>query len=313
MPEALVTGGAGFIGATLVRMLAGRGYQVRVYDDLSTGSREHLDELGVELVEGDVRDLDRLTQDSRGADAVFHRAAGAGVVDSIENPLGNFDVNARGTVTALWAARQAGVPRLVFSSSNAPLGANAYPADEQKPVAPLSPYGAGKATGEAYCSAFHGAYGMDAVAVRFSNAYGPRSAHKTNVIPLFIRKIMAGEAITVYGDGTQTRDFVFVSDLADGLIRAVETPGVGGEIFQLASGVETSLNDLIGMLGEVSGHRPEVRHEPPRAGEIQRNYSLVDKARSRLGYEPEVPLAAGLRLTWDWFAQHSEPAALSHD
>jgi UDP-glucose 4-epimerase len=286
---------------------------VRVYDDLSTGSREHLDELGVELVEGDVRDLDRLTQASRGADAVFHLAAGAGVVDSIENPLGNFDVNARGTVTALWAARQAGVPRLVFSSSNAPLGANAYPADEQKPVAPLSPYGAGKATGEAYCSAFHGAYGMDAVAVRFSNAYGPRSAHKTNVIPLFIRKIMAGEAITVYGDGTQTRDFVFVSDLADGLIRAVETPGVGGEIFQLASGVETSLNDLIGMLGEVSGHRPEVRHEPPRAGEIQRNYSLVDKARSRLGYEPEVPLAAGLRLTWDWFAQHSEPAALSHD
>src|SRR6188474_3543013 len=111
MPEALVTGGAGFIGATLVWMLAGRGYQVRVYDDLSTGSREHLDELGVELVEGDVRDLDRLTQASRGADAVFHLAAGAGVVDSIENPLGNFDVNARGTVTALWAARQAGIPR----------------------------------------------------------------------------------------------------------------------------------------------------------------------------------------------------------
>jgi len=202
----------------------------------------------------------------------------------------------------------------VFASSAAVYGEpRRVPVHEEDRAAPLSPYGAGKATGEAYCSAFHGAYGMDAVAVRFSNAYGPRSAHKTNVIPLFIRKIMAGEAITVYGDGTQTRDFVFVSDLADGLIRAVETPGVGGEIFQLASGVETSLNDLIGMLGEVSGHRPEVRHEPPRPGEIQRNYSLVDKARSRLGYEPEVPLAAGLRLTWDWFAQHSEPAALSHD
>jgi UDP-glucose 4-epimerase len=311
MPEALVTGGAGFIGATLARMLAGRGYTVRVYDDLSSGSRDHLDELGLELVVGDIRDLDRLTEASRGADAVFHLAAGAGVVDSIDNPLGNFDVNARGTLTALCAARQAGVPRLVFSSSNAPLGANAYPAHEDKPIAPLSPYGAGKATGEAYCSAFHGAYGMDAVAVRFSNAYGPRSAHKTNVIPLFIRKIIAGEPITVYGDGTQTRDFVFVSDLANGLIRAAETPGAGGEIFQLASGVETSLNELVEMLAEVSGTQPDVRYEPPRAGEIQRNYSLVDKARDRLGYEPEVPLAAGLRLTWDWFAQHGERAALT--
>jgi len=205
------------------------------------------------------------------------------------------------------------VPRLVFSSSNAPLGENAYPAHEEKPIAPLSPYGAGKATGEAYCSAFHGAYGMDAVAVRFSNAYGPRSARKTNVIPLFIRRIMAGRPLTIYGDGTQTRDFVFVSDLAEGLVRAAETPGVGGEIFQLASGVETSLNDLVRLVGEVSGREPEVRHEPPRAGEIQRNYSLIDKARDRLGYAPEVPLAAGLRLTWDWFAEHGEPALLASE
>jgi UDP-glucose 4-epimerase len=308
MPEALVTGGAGFIGSTLVRLLLGRGYGVRVYDDLSSGTRDHLEELDVELVVGDVRDLDRLTEAVRGADAVFHLAAGAGVVDSIENPLENFDQNARGTLVALWAAKKAGVPRLVFSSSNAPLGENAYPAHEEKPIAPLSPYGAGKATGEAYCSAFHGAYGMDAVAVRFSNAYGPRSSRKTNVIPLFIRKIMAGEPVTIYGDGTQTRDFVFVSDLANGLIRAAETPGVGGEIFQLASGVETRLNDLVKLLGEISGREPQVLHEPPRAGEIQRNYSLVDKARERLGHSPEVALGVGLRLTWDWFVQHGEPA-----
>jgi len=313
MPEALVTGGAGFIGSTLVRLLLARGYAVRVYDDLSSGSREHLDEREVELVVGDVRDLDSLTAAVRGADVVFHLAAGAGVVDSIENPLANFDLNARGTLVALWAAHQAGVPRLVFSSSNAPLGENAYPAHEEKPIAPLSPYGAGKATGEAYCSAFHGAYGMDAVAVRFSNAYGPRSARKTNVIPLFIRRIMAGRPLTIYGDGTQTRDFVFVSDLAEGLVRAAETPGVGGEIFQRESGVETSLNRLVRLGGEVSGREPEVRHEPPRAGEIQRNYSLIDKARDRLGYAPEVPLAAGLRLTWDWFAEHGEPALLASE
>jgi UDP-glucose 4-epimerase len=305
MPSALVTGGAGFIGSTLTRLLLERGYDVRVFDDLSSGSRDHLDGLDVELVTGDVRDLDALTAVAAGADAMFHLAAGAGVVDSIERPIENFDLNARGTLLALWAARESGVGRFVFSSSNAPLGDNAYPASEDKPLAPLSPYGAGKATGEAYCSAFHGAYGLDAVAVRFSNAYGPRSGRKTNVIPLFIRRIMAGEPLTIYGDGTQTRDFVYVSDLANGLIRAAEADGVGGEVFQLASGVETSLNDLVRMLGEVSGTSPEVRHEPPRAGEIQRNYSLIEKARSRLGHAPEVPLADGLARTWDWFQQAS--------
>ncbi|HET6850657.1 MAG TPA: NAD-dependent epimerase/dehydratase family protein [Gaiellales bacterium] len=301
MPTALVTGGAGFIGSTLTRLLLERGYGVRVFDDLSSGSRDHLDALDVELVTGDVRDLDALTRAAAGADAMFHLAAGAGVVDSIERPIENFDLNARGTLLALWAARESGVGRFVFSSSNAPLGDNAYPASEDKPLAPLSPYGAGKATGEAYCSAFHGAYGFPAVAVRFSNAYGPRSGRKTNVIPLFIRRIMDGQPLTIYGDGTQTRDFVFVTDLANGLIRAAEAGDVGGEVFQLASGVETSLNDLVRMLGEVSGTTPDVRYEPPRAGEIQRNYSLIDKARTRLGHAPEVPLADGLARTWDWF------------
>ncbi len=207
-------------------------------------------------------------------------------------------MNARGTVTALWAAQQAGAGRFVFSSSNAPLGAGAYPASEDKPTAPLSPYGASKAVGEAYCSAFFGAYGLDAVAVRFSNAYGPRSAHKGNVIPVFIRRMLAGEELVVYGDGEQTRDFVFVTDLADGLVRAAETAGVGGEVFQLASGVETTLNQLVSALGDVAGTEPRVRREPPRAGEILRNYSLVDKARDRLGYTPQVVLADGLAATW---------------
>jgi UDP-glucose 4-epimerase len=306
MPTAIVTGGAGFIGSTLTRLLLERGYGVRIYDDWSSGSREHLDGLDVELVTGDVRDGPALEAACAGADAMFHLAAGAGVVDSIERPVENFDLNARGTLLALCAARAAGVGRFVFSSSNAPLGDNAYPASEDKPVAPLSPYGAGKATGEAYCSAFFGAYGFEAVAVRFSNAYGPRSARKSNVIPLFIRRIMAGQPLTIYGDGTQTRDFVFVTDLANGLIRAAETPGVGGEIFQLASGVETSLNELVAQLARVSGRAPDVVHEPPRAGEIQRNYSLVDKARDRLGHAPQVALADGLEQTWRWFQTERE-------
>jgi UDP-glucose 4-epimerase len=302
MPRAIVTGGAGFIGSALIRALAAEGYDVRVVDDLSSGAAGNLDGTGAELRVGDVRDLDLLTEAARGCDVLFHLAAGAGVVESMNDPLTNFDQNARGTLTALEAARRAGVPRLVFSSSNAPLGENAYPASEDKPVAPLSPYGASKAAGEAYCSAFYGAYGMEAVVVRFSNAYGPRSAHKGNVIPLFIRRLRAGEDLVVFGDGSQTRDFVFCEDLAAGLIAAARTPGAGGQIFQLASGVETTLNRLLELLAQTSGITPQVRREPPRQGEIQRNYSLIDKARDVLGYSPQVDLEHGLRRTWDWFA-----------
>ena len=301
MRRALVTGGAGFIGSALVRLLSERGYEVCVFDDLSAGSPANLDGTDAELVVGDVRDSDALSRAAKGSEVVFHLAAGAGVFASIEDPFADFDLNAGGTLAALWAARQGGAERLVFSSSNAPLGTGAYPASEEKPTAPLSPYGASKATGEAYCSAFHGAYGFDAVVVRFSNAYGPRSAHKGNVIPTFIRRLLAGEELVVYGDGSQTRDFVFVTDLADGLLRAAEADSVGGEVFQLASGVETSLNDLLARLAEVSGRDPVVRREPARAGEIQRNYSLIDKARARLGYEPRVSLADGLRRTYEWF------------
>jgi UDP-glucose 4-epimerase len=271
-------------------------------DDLSSGDAANLDGTGAELRVGDVRDVDLLTEAARGCDVMFHLAAGAGVVESMNDPLTNFDQNARGTLTALEAARRAGVPRLVFSSSNAPLGENAYPASEDKPVAPLSPYGASKAAGEAYCSAFYGAYGMEAVVVRFSNAYGPRSAHKGNVIPLFIRRLRAGEDLVVFGDGSQTRDFVFCEDLAAGLIAAARTAGAGGQIFQLASGVETTLNRLLDLLAQTSGITPRVRREPPRQGEILRNYSLIDKARTVLGYSPQVELREGLQRTWDWFS-----------
>ena len=300
---ALVTGGAGFIGSALVRLLKERGHSVRVFDNLSTGSATNLDGTGADLVEGDVRDLGALLQAARGCHVVFHLAAGTGVQPSIEDPFADFDLNGRGTLSALWAAKESGASRFVFSSSNAPLGAGAYPASEDKPTAPLSPYGASKATGEAYCSAFSGAYGLETVAVRFSNALGPRSAHKRNVIPTFIRRLLEGSELVVYGDGEQTRDFVYVTDLANGLIRAMEADGVGGEVFQLASGVETSLNTLISLLVEISGCEPEVRREPPRRGEILRNYSLVEKAKHRLGYAPEVSLRQGLELTYAWFVE----------
>jgi UDP-glucose 4-epimerase len=302
MRRVLITGGAGFIGSALVRLLVERGDNVCVYDNLSTGSSELLDGTGAELVRGDVRDAKALERAAQRRDVFFHLAAGTGVLPSIEDPFADFDLNAGGTLTALWVARRVGAARFVFSSSNAPLGAGAYPASEDKPVAPLSPYGAGKAAGEAYCSAFHGAYGLEAVAVRFSNAYGPRSAHKGNVIPLFLQRLLAGEELVVYGDGTQTRDFVFVEDLAAGLELASTVEGIGGEIFQLASGVETSLNALVDLLAQVTGREPALRHEPPRPGEILRNYSLIGKAKERLGYAPEIALPEGLRRTYEWFS-----------
>jgi UDP-glucose 4-epimerase len=303
MRRVLVTGGAGFVGSALVRLLAERGYVARVYDNLSTGDASYLDGTDAELVEGDVRDIDALQTAARGCDVVFHLAAGTGVLPSIKDPLADFDLNAGGTLAALLAARRAGAARFVFSSSNAPLGAGAYPASEERPTAPLSPYGASKAAGEAYCSAFYGAYGLDTVAVRFSNAYGPRSGHKSNVIPIFIQRLLAKQELIVYGDGTQTRDFVFVTDLAEGLARAAEVEGIGGEVFQLASGVETSVNTLISLLAEIVGIAPKLRLEPARSGEILRNYSLIEKAQERLGYEPAVKLEDGLRRTCEWFAR----------
>jgi UDP-glucose 4-epimerase len=305
----LITGGAGFVGSALVRLLAERGDEVRVYDNLSTGSKTLLEGTGAELIVGDVRDRESLERAAEGCQVVFHLAAGTGVLPSIEDPFADFDLNAGGTLSALWAARHAAAARFVFSSSNAPLGAGAYPASEEKPIAPLSPYGAGKAAGEAYCAAFHGAYGLDAVAVRFSNAYGPRSAHKGNVIPLFLRRLLEDRELVVFGDGRQTRDFVFVEDLARGLLRASEVEGIGGEMFQLASGVETSLNTLVSLLGEVAGREPTVRHEPARPGEILRNYSLIDKARQRLGYQPAIALRDGLQRTYEWFTSLGAAAA----
>jgi len=292
----LVAGGAGFIGSALVRALAAAGFDARVLDDLSSGSPANLEGTDAELVTGDVRDLDLLIGAARGCDVVFHLAAGAGVVESMRDPLTNFDQNARGTLTALEAARRADVPRLVFSSSNAPLGENAYPASEDKPVAPLSPYGASKATGEAYCSAFHGAYGMDAVVVRFSNAYGPRSAHKGNVIPLFIRRLRAGEELVLYGDGSQTRDFVFVGDvvrailagLGDGNSRLIANVGTGGE---------TSVLELARAVNELCGNRSTIEHAPPRAGEILKSRARVDRLRDQLGVVAQTKLHDGLKAT----------------
>lgn len=302
MKHYLVTGGCGFIGVNLVSRLCGRGDAVRVFDNLSTGRHEDAAALGAQVIVGDVRDASALSDAAKGADVVVHLAAHTRVIESIADPDLNFDVNVLGTKNVLQACRDAGVQKLVFASTGgAILGDREPPVHEEMVPRPISPYGAGKLAGEAYCSAFTGSFGLNTVALRFSNVYGPLSYHKGSVIAQFFRNLLQGEPLVVYGDGSQTRDFVFVEDLIDAvlLVERIDTPG---DMFQIASGRETSLNELIALIGQVvPGRDLNVCYEPARRGEIARNYANIEKARKALGYEPRVPLEEGLRRTWHWF------------
>lgn len=297
MKAMLVTGGAGFIGASLVPMLLDQGYRVRVLDNLSVGSAAALAGLDVELVVGDIRD--RATVDSAvtGMDGVVHLAAHTTVIDSIQDPLHDYAINVGGTLNLLLSCRDHGIGRFVFASSNAPIGENTPPIDESKPARPLSPYGASKLAGEGYCSAFHGSYGLGTVILRFANVYGPRSTHKGSVVAKFIKDALSSGRLTIYGDGLQTRDFIYVEDLCRAILAAL-TSDVGGETFQIASGTETTILDLAHRIqAAFPDRRIEIVHEGQRAGEIIRNYSSIAKAQKMLGWSPQVSLDEGLAHT----------------
>jgi UDP-glucose 4-epimerase len=302
MKTYLITGGCGFIGVNLVATLVERGAQVRVLDNLSLGRRADIEPFGVELTVGDIRDRAAVLDCARGVDTVIHLAAHTRVVESVENPEINFDVNVVGTFNLLEACRRSGVRKFILASTGgAILGEQTPPVHEEMVPRPIAPYGASKLAGEGYCSAFHGAYGMQTVALRFSNVYGPWSYHKGSVIAQFFRNIMQGSPLIVYGDGRQTRDFVFVGDLVEAIL-AADAAELGGEAIQIASGRQTSLNELLQLMREVvAGRSFEVLYEPARAGEILHNYALIDKARWLLGYEPRTQLRDGLRATWQWF------------
>jgi UDP-glucose 4-epimerase len=302
MKKYLVTGGCGFIGVNLVSRLVQQGAQVRVLDNLSLGRREDTDPLGIELQIGDIRDSSAAMKACQGVDVVIHLAAHTRVVESVENPALNFDVNAAGTLNMLLAARESGVQKFIFASTGgAILGEQETPVHEGMVPRPISPYGAGKLAGEAYCSAFSGAYGLNTVALRFSNVYGPFSYHKGSVVAQFFRNLIQHQPLIIYGDGRQTRDFLYIEDLVEAVLLAAEA-GVSSEFFQIASGRETSVNELIdGMKKSVPDFQAEVRYEPARAGEISRNYADISKARKLLGFDPKTRLEDGLRTTWSWF------------
>ncbi len=312
MKSYLVTGGCGFIGVNLVSRLAGLGARVRILDNLSLGKREDVAPLGSDLRVGDIRDMAALKDACQGMDVVVHLAAHTRVVESISHPELNFEINAIGTMNVLRACRDAGVKKVIFASTGgAILGEQVPPVHEGMVPRPVSPYGASKLVGEAYCSAFCGSFGLNTVALRFSNVYGPFSYHKGSVVAQFFRNLMQEEPLVIYGDGQQTRDFLYVDDLVDAVLLAdkSETPG---EVFQIASGRETSLKDLLAAMKRVlPSVKFDVRYEPARAGEILRNYASIEKARRLLGYNPSKKLDDGLGDTWSWFVSQNARAASS--
>jgi UDP-glucose 4-epimerase len=319
----LVTGGCGFIGVALVwSLIDEREHAVRVVDNLAVGTREDLaavcefveaspSDVGpmnsapVELVAGDILDEDLALRVARGADVIVHLAANTGVAPSVEDPRSDCLTNVIGTLNYLEAARHNGVKRFVFASSGAAVGEVEPPIHEEITPHPVSPYGASKLSGEAYCSAYFRTFGVETAALRFGNVYGPLSNHKNSVIAKFIKRAMRGEVLEIYGDGTQTRDFIYIEDLVQAIRLAATAQTVGGETFQIATNAETSVQEmveeLLSVLAAADLKDVEVRHAAPRLGDVRRNYSDTSKAARTLGWRAEVALEEGLRRTMDWF------------
>jgi len=303
----LVTGGAGFIGSNIVERLVNEGYEVRVLDNFSTGRRENIVHLldKIELIEGDIVDLETCKRAVQGVDFVLHQAALPSVQQSIEDPLSTFQVNAQGTLNLLWASKEAGVKRFVYASSSAVYGDDPnIPNKEDILTVPNCPYGTSKLIGENLCRTFNKAYGLPTVSLRYFNVYGPRQALEgeySAVIPAFITSLLQGGRPNIYGDGEQTRDFVFVEDVVKANLLACFKKGIEGEVFNVACGEATSVNELLRILKELVGTDVEPIYAPPRPGEVRHSLADISKAKKMLGYQPRIDLREGLRRTLEHF------------
>jgi UDP-glucose 4-epimerase len=301
----LVTGGAGFVGATLVRQLVEAGHSVRVLDNYSTGDPAHLDGVPAELVEGDIRDEAGIDAAVAGMEAVIHLAAAGSVIKSIEDPVTNFEVNVLGTFRVLDAARRAGVERTVQASTGGALIGNATPpVDETSLPKPISPYGASKLAGEGYAYAFSQCYEMRTIALRFGNVYGPWSERKQGAMNMFFKAIHGAEPIVIYGDGTSSRDYIHVDDIATALRLALERDVDGGTVLHIASGVETTVQELADLCRRAAGVPDHpIEYRPGRPGEVDRNFASYELAGKVLGYAPTISREDGIRRTWQWYTE----------
>jgi UDP-glucose 4-epimerase len=301
--RALVTGGAGFIGSNLVDALIARGDEVVVLDDMSTGSLENVAD-DADLRVADVTDLQAVATAAAGCDLVFHLAAQIDVRRSVADPAFDLSVNAGGTLTVLGAAKEAGVEHVVYASTGGAIygDADVVPTPEDTPARPLAPYGQSKLSGEGYCRLFRELYGLKATSLRFANVYGPRQdpLGEGGVIAIFCGRALAGEDAVVFGDGEQTRDFVYVGDVVDALLAASESGSPGP--FNIGTGVETSVNELVRQLSLVTGAPFLPRNEAERPGEVLRSCLDPSRAAAELGWSARVDMAEGLRRTLDWAA-----------
>jgi UDP-glucose 4-epimerase len=303
--KVLVTGGAGFVGSSLVRALLARGDQVRVLDNFSTGMRANLAELAddVELVEGDLRSYERVHAAVRGVELVFHQGALPSVPRSVQDPLTTTAVNIEGTLNVLLAARDEGVRRVVNASSSSVYGnGGRLPRTEDQYPDPISPYAVAKLAAERFCTSFSRVYPIETVSLRYFNVFGPRqdpNSQYAAVVPRFITAIAEGRPITIEGDGEQSRDFTFVENVVQANLLAGDAADVSGAILNVATGGSETVNALADTIGRVLDRPVEKQFEPEREADVRESWADITAARERLGYEPRVPLEVGLRRTMD--------------
>lgn len=330
MTSWLITGGCGFIGTSLIATLRKKepNIFIRVLDNLSVGNKDDLGQVcdynvvqtsalssersQIQLVIGDILDFDTCLKCCDGIDVVVHLAANTGVVPSVENPRKDMEANVVGTFNLLEASRLNKVEKFIFSSSGAPIGETIPPIHEDLPAKPVSPYGASKLAGEGYCSAYYRTFGLKTVSLRFGNVYGPGSKHKNSVVAKFFRNALNNEPLVIFGDGKQTRDFIYINDLIRAILLSVapkpsrdNATEPWGEIFQIATFKETTISEITEKIKEIvfkkSGKELNIIHRNKRKGDVMRNYSDIAKANKMLGYKPEFDLMSGLEMTYKYF------------
>ncbi|MEO8636431.1 MAG: SDR family oxidoreductase [Gemmatimonadales bacterium] len=302
MTRYLVTGGAGFIGSNVASALLARGDTVRVLDNFSTGLRTNLTPLeGAEIVEGDIRSYHIVQEAMEGVDFVLHQAALPSVPRSVRDPITSNDVNVVGTLNVLTAARDAKVKRLVYAGSSSVYGRTpGLPKRESMPPSPISPYAVSKLAGEHYCQSFTELYGFETVILRYFNVFGPRQNPKSEyaaVVPKFIHMVMHGEPPTINGDGSQTRDFTYVENVVQANLLAAVKEGVAGRVFNIATGQQVALLEMLHLVERLVGKKVEPFFQPRRSGDVEHSLAAIDEARTKLGYVPTVSLEEGLRRT----------------
>ena len=312
----LITGGAGFIGSNLARAVLESGAEVRVFDDFSTGRAENLEGLDVEIVTGSLVDPDATRRAIAGCTVVFHEGAIPSVARSVAEPMASHAANATGTLNVLLAARDEEVERVVYASSSSVYGnAKVQPVHEEMPTRPISPYGVSKLVGERYLEAFHASYGLATVSLRYFNVFGLRqnpNAEYAAVVPRFIAATLAGEPVTIFGDGEQVRDFTFVGDVVSANLLAAAAPrSAWGGAFNVAYGQRHSINELIGAVHAlIPGEHPAPIHDPPRPGDVRTSQADASLARGVLGFRPEGSFEEGLASTVAWFSERRDAGDL---